>query len=73
MRKVILLITLVPLGGCIYYSYSRPTRTTHTITYRLRHLRVTITASRTLLRRALEEVALSISTHRKLHRLRPIC
>ena len=43
------------------------------ITYRLRHLRVTITASRTLLRRALEEVALSISTHRKLHRLRPIC
>jgi hypothetical protein len=24
MRNVILLITLVPLGGCIYYNYSPP-------------------------------------------------
>ena len=24
MRNVILLITLVPLGGCIYYNYSQP-------------------------------------------------
>jgi hypothetical protein len=64
MRNVILLIIVVPLGGCIYYNYSQPYPDTHTITHRLGHLRVTTTTSRTLLRRALEQMALSISIRR---------
>jgi hypothetical protein len=73
MRHVILLITLVPLGGCIYYNYSQPYPDYPYYYSPPPPPPVTITTSRTLLRRASEEVALSISTHRKLHRLRPIC